>query len=131
AAAPATHSSIGRPQTGCNTFASEERLRVPWPAAMIRTVRSRAISVSAYPEAVLRSPSCRSGEWCIWLARVALADQDRVRLLAPQLVFRPTRLRTYVRESPSTLHGGSGPEGYCGVVFVQRGAAPTQAATSR
>ena len=30
--------TIGRPQTGCSTFGSEERMRVPSPAAMTRTV---------------------------------------------------------------------------------------------
>ena len=29
--------TIGRPQTGCSIFGSEERMRVPSPAAMTRT----------------------------------------------------------------------------------------------
>ena len=29
---------IGRPHTGCSTFGTDERIRVPSPAAMIRTV---------------------------------------------------------------------------------------------
>jgi hypothetical protein len=29
--------TIGLPQTGCNIFGSEERIRVPSPAAMTRT----------------------------------------------------------------------------------------------
>ena len=29
---------IGRPQIGCRTFGTDERIRVPSPAAMIRTV---------------------------------------------------------------------------------------------
>ena len=29
--------TIGRPQTGCSIFGVEERIRVPWPAAMTRT----------------------------------------------------------------------------------------------
>ena len=37
-AAATGHATIGRPQTGCIIFGSEERIRVPSPAAMIRTV---------------------------------------------------------------------------------------------
>ena len=37
-AASAGQATIGRPQTGCSTLGSEERMRVPSPAAMIRTV---------------------------------------------------------------------------------------------
>jgi hypothetical protein len=29
---------IGRPQTSCRTFGLAERMRVPWPAAMITAV---------------------------------------------------------------------------------------------
>jgi hypothetical protein len=32
------HATIGRPQTGCIAFGREERILVPSPAAMIRTV---------------------------------------------------------------------------------------------
>ena len=37
-AASTGQATIGRPQTGCRTLGSEERMRVPSPAAMIRTV---------------------------------------------------------------------------------------------
>ncbi len=30
--------TIGRPQISCRTFGTDERMRVPWPAAMIRAV---------------------------------------------------------------------------------------------
>ena len=36
-AASTGHSSSGRPQSGCSTFGSCERMRVPRPAAMIST----------------------------------------------------------------------------------------------
>ena len=36
-AASTGHSSSGRPQSGCSTFGSRDRMRVPRPAAMIRT----------------------------------------------------------------------------------------------
>ena len=37
-AASTGQATIGRPQTGCRTLGSDERMRVPSPAAMIRTV---------------------------------------------------------------------------------------------
>ena len=36
-AASTGQATIGRPQTGCSIFGSEERMRVPSPAAMTRT----------------------------------------------------------------------------------------------
>jgi hypothetical protein len=32
------HDTSARPQIGCRTFGMADRIRVPWPAAMIRTV---------------------------------------------------------------------------------------------
>ena len=37
-AARTGHSTIGRPQISCSTFGVADRIRVPWPAARIRTV---------------------------------------------------------------------------------------------
>src|SRR5215208_8286720 len=37
-AARTGQATIGRPQTGCSIFGTDERIRVPSPAAMIRTV---------------------------------------------------------------------------------------------
>src|SRR5829696_5847800 len=37
-AAAMTHPSIGRPHTGWRTLGSDERMRVPWPAAMMSAV---------------------------------------------------------------------------------------------
>ena len=42
-AASATHSTIGLPQTRCSTLGRCECMRVPWPAAMIRTVKDSAM----------------------------------------------------------------------------------------
>src|SRR4051812_25125854 len=42
-AASMTHSTMGTPQTGCMTLASDERIRVPWPAAMMSAVSCAAI----------------------------------------------------------------------------------------
>ena len=38
AAAMTGQAIIGRPQTSCRTFGLAERMRVPWPAAMITAV---------------------------------------------------------------------------------------------
>ncbi len=47
-AASITHSTIGRPQTGCRTLGSEERMRVPLPAAMISAVNGAGMPDSGY-----------------------------------------------------------------------------------
>ena len=38
-----THSTIGLPHTGCSTLGSSDRIRVPWPAAMIKAVKGSAM----------------------------------------------------------------------------------------
>ena len=53
-AASTGQATIGRPHTGCRTFGSDERIRVPSPAAMIRTV--------APPQVKRRSPANRRPE---------------------------------------------------------------------
>ncbi len=46
-AASTTQSSMGLPHTGWRTFGSDERMRVPCPAAMMRTVKPAAMGRSA------------------------------------------------------------------------------------
>ena len=54
-AAAIGHSIIGRPHSGCSTFGTAERIRVPSPAARISTVGAgtRGIVVSASPWGVV------------------------------------------------------------------------------
>ena len=62
---------------------SNRRLEIslgePW-RHIERMFASRSDGIAA---AIVSSP--RTGEWCNWLARIPLEDQDRVRSLAPQL----------------------------------------------
>ena len=44
-AASITHSTMGFPQTGWSTLGSSDRIRVPWPAAIIRTVKGSAMGL--------------------------------------------------------------------------------------
>ena len=46
-AASITHSTMGRPHTGCSTLGSDERMRVPRPAAMRRTVNRSGMGAGA------------------------------------------------------------------------------------
>src|SRR4051794_25446467 len=52
-AASMTHSTMGTPQTGCRTLASDERIRVPWPAAMMSAVSCAAIRLRRVAGAVV------------------------------------------------------------------------------
>jgi hypothetical protein len=49
---------MGRPQTGCSAFGSEERMRVPSPAAMINTVGASLTYEIVEPLPLARGAGC-------------------------------------------------------------------------
>ena len=82
-AAATGHRISGRPQSGCRTFGSAERIRVPSPAAMMTTVGADTVRivVSASSHDRFGESSNRPGRW-------VLVPVIRVRVLAPQCVPR-------------------------------------------
>ena len=92
---------IGRPQIGCRTLGSAERIRVPSPAARMTTVgagmgwhRSIAFAAPPFGGGVI-GQHIRFWSW-----------KPGFKSLPPSL--RPTRTRTYVR---ATVHGSRRPRG--------------------
>src|SRR5829696_4053678 len=86
-AAAMTHPSIGRPHTGWRTLGSDERMRVPWPAAMMSAVgtagtRSDYRRVTRLP--AVRGLLMRPGAAPRWgLARSGSRGLDRSILRLP------------------------------------------------
>ena len=71
----------GRPQSGCSILGSRERMRVPWPAARMTTVRSGMHGSYGYSGTGRLADLLGSG---VMAARHSLEVLVQVRILAPQ-----------------------------------------------
>ncbi len=58
-----THSTIGLPQIRWSTLGSSDRIRVPWPAAMMRTVKGSLIEVRGYTGQGAQDLSSGAADW--------------------------------------------------------------------